>query len=59
MRAVERLGRDELAARAGLSSRVASYAPVRNNMLRLAQLDTMTGQLIRPSKQIALRYQHE
>jgi hypothetical protein len=59
LRETERLGRDELAARAGVSPRTASRILARRAMPHLAQLDAMTGQLIRSSKQTAIRYQRE
>ncbi len=59
VRVEERLGRDELASRTGLSPRTVSRILVRNNMPRLALLDAITGQLIRSSKQTAIRYQRE
>ena len=59
LREAERLGRDELAARMGVSPRTASRILIRRQMPRLAQLDAMTGQLIRASKQTAIRYQRD
>lgn len=59
LREAERLGRDELAARVGVSPRTASRILVRHQMPHLALLDAMTGQLIRSSKQTAIRYQRE
>jgi transposase InsO family protein len=59
LRHTERLGRDELAARTGISPRTASRILARRAMPRLALLDAITGQLIRSSKQTAIRYQRE
>jgi transposase InsO family protein len=59
LRAEERLGRDELAVRTGVSPRTASRILARNDMPRLALLDAITGQLIRSSKQTAIRYQRD
>jgi transposase InsO family protein len=59
LRQAERLGRDELAARTGVSPRTASRILLRRAMPRLALLDAITGQLIRSSKQTAIRYQRE
>lgn len=59
LRETERLGRDELAVRTGVSPRTASRILLRRAMPHLALLDAMTGQLIRSSKQTAIRYQRE
>ncbi|AYG03271.1 IS481 family transposase [Gryllotalpicola protaetiae] len=59
LREAERLGRDELAARVGVSPRTASRILIRRQMPRLALLDAITGQLIRSSKQTAIRYQRD
>jgi transposase InsO family protein len=59
LRQAERLGRDDLAARTGVSPRTASRILARRSMPHLARLDAMTGQLIRSSKQTTIRYQRE
>jgi len=59
LREAERLGRDELAARTGVAPRTASRILARRGIPRLALLDAITGQLIRSSKQTAIRYQRD
>jgi transposase InsO family protein len=59
LRTAERLGRDEIAARTGIAPRTVSRVIVRHGLPRLAALDPMTGQLIRSSKQTAVRYERE
>lgn len=59
IRAAERLGRDELAERVGVSPRTASRIIARNGLPPLAALDPMTGEVIRSSKQTAVRYQRQ
>lgn len=59
LRTLERLSRDELADRVGVSPRTASRIIARNGLPPLSALDPMTGQVIRSSKQTATRYQRE
>jgi len=59
LRAKERLGRDELAARTGVPARTVSRIIVRAGLPRLAELDPMTGERIRASKSTAVRYERE
>lgn len=59
LRTTERLGRDEIAARTGIAPRTVSRVIVRAGLPRLAALDPMTGDLIRSSKQTAIRYERE
>jgi len=59
LRQAERLSRDELAERVGVSPRTASRIIARNGLPPLAALDPMTGQVIRASKQTTTRYQRE
>jgi len=59
LRTIERLGRDEIAARTGVASRTVSRVIARNGLPRLAALDPMTGQVIRSSKRTAIRYERE
>jgi transposase InsO family protein len=59
LRSCERLGRDELAARAGVAPRTASRILGRAHLPHLADLDPMTGQMIRASKHTAVRYERE
>jgi len=59
LRVTERLSRDELAERIGVSPRTASRILARNGLPPLSALDTMTGEVIRSSKQTATRYQRE
>jgi transposase InsO family protein len=59
LRTLERLSRDELADRVGVSPRTASRIIVRNGLPPLTALDPMTGEVIRSSKQTATRYQRE
>jgi len=57
LRTAERLGRDEIAARTGIAPRTVSRVIVRHGLPRLAALDPMTGEVIRSSKQTAIRYE--
>ncbi len=59
LRRAERLSRDELAERVGISPRTASRIITRNGLPPLSALDPMTGEVIRSSKQTAVRYQRE
>ena len=59
VRAVERVGRDEVAAQTGVPARTVSRILARHGVPRLAQLDPMTGELIRSSKTTAVRYERE
>ncbi len=59
LRQRERLGRDELAARTGVSPRTVSRILNRHGLPRLAALDPMTGELIRASKTTAVRYERQ
>jgi transposase InsO family protein len=59
LRTTERLGRDEIAARTGIAPRTVSRVIARHGLPRLAMLDPMTGQVIRSSKQTAIRYERE
>jgi transposase InsO family protein len=59
LRTAERLSRDELADRVGVSPRTASRIIARNGLPPLSALDPMTGEVIRSSKQTATRYQRE
>ncbi len=55
----ERLSRDAIAHRLGLSPRTVSRILVRHGVPHLARLDPITGQLIRASKTTAVRYERE
>jgi len=57
LRGAERLGRDELAVRVGISPRTASRILARAHVPHLSDLDPMTGQVIRASKHTAVRYE--
>ncbi|RQP09565.1 MAG: IS481 family transposase [Microbacteriaceae bacterium] len=59
LRQSERLSRDELAERVGVSPRTASRIIARNGLPPLSALDPMTGEVIRSSKQTTIRYQRE
>ncbi len=59
LRTAERLSRDELADRIGISPRTVSRIIARHGLPPLAALDPMTGAVIRSSKQTATRYQRE
>jgi transposase InsO family protein len=59
LRENERLGRDELAARTGVPARTVSRIIARAGLPRLADLDPMTGELLRASKTTAVRYERE
>lgn len=59
LRKVERLGRDELAARTGVPARTVSRIIARAGLPRLAELDPMTGERIRASKTTTVRYERE
>jgi transposase InsO family protein len=55
----ERLGRDAIAHRLGVSPRTVSRILARHGVPHLARLDPITGQLIRASKTTAVRYERE
>ncbi len=59
LRTTQRLGREELAIRTGVSPRTASRILARHRLPHLAALDPITGAVIRSSKQTAVRYQRE
>ncbi|WP_344203731.1 IS481 family transposase, partial [Pseudolysinimonas kribbensis] len=59
LRTTEQLGRDEIAARTGIAPRTVSRVIARHGLPPLAALDPMTGQVIRSSKQTAMRYERE
>lgn len=59
IRAEQRVGRDEDADRSGVPARTVSRILARHGVPRLAQLDPMTGELIRSSKTTAVRYERE
>ena len=52
-----RCGPDGIAAATGIPARTVSRIVVRAGMPRLAQLDRISGELIRSSKQTAVRYE--
>jgi len=54
-----RCGPDGLSAATGVSARTASRVLARRGQPRLAQLDRIRGELIRPSKQTAVRYERD
>ena len=57
LRTSERLGRDEIAACTGVAPRTVSRVLARHGLPHLAALDPMTGEVIRSSKQTAVRYE--
>lgn len=59
VRAEQRVGRDEVAARTGVPARTVSRILARHGVPRLAQLDPMTGEVIRASKATAIRYERD
>jgi transposase InsO family protein len=59
LRARERLGRDRIAHRLGLSPRSVSRILVRHGLPHLACLDPITGQLVRASRVTTVRYERE
>lgn len=59
LRQKERIGRDEIAAKMGLTPRTVSRILARHGLPRLAALDPMTGELIRSSKTTTIRYERE
>ena len=59
LRTEERLGRDRIAALVGVSPRTVSRVLVRRGAPPLSALDPMTGEVIRTSKQTAVRYERE
>lgn len=59
LRTDERLGRDAVAARVGVSPSTASRIIARAGLPRLHELDPVTGILIRASRRTQLRYEHD
>jgi transposase InsO family protein len=59
LRRAERLGRDELARRTGVSPSTASRIIARAGLPRLHELDPVTGVQIRASRRTQVRYEHE
>ncbi len=59
LRRRERLGRDRIAARLGLSPRSVSRILVRHGLPHLACLDPITGQVVRASRVTTVRYERE
>jgi transposase InsO family protein len=59
LRTTERLGRDQIAARTGVAPRTVSRVISRRGLPPLSALDPMTGEVIRSSKQTAVRYERE
>ncbi|AAT89916.1 transposase [Leifsonia xyli subsp. xyli] len=57
LRQRERIGRDEIAARLGLSPRTVSRILARHGIPPLRTLDPITGEVIRASKTTAVRYE--
>jgi transposase InsO family protein len=57
LRTAQRRGRDQLAVEIGLAPRTVSRILARHGLPHLAQLDPMTGEVIRASKQTAVRYE--
>jgi transposase InsO family protein len=56
-RARERTGPDAIAARTGVPARTVSRVIARHGLPRLAELDSITGQMIKSSKATAVRYE--
>ena len=59
VRAAERVGRDEVAEKTGVPARTVSRILARHGVPRIAQLDPMTGEVLRSSKSTAVRYERE
>jgi transposase InsO family protein len=59
LRRRERLGRDVIADRLGLSPRSVSRILVRHGLPHLACLDPITGQLVRASRTTTVRYERD
>jgi transposase InsO family protein len=59
LRRDERIGRDEIAARLGLSPRTVSRILTRHGVPPLRALDPITGEVIRASKTTAVRYERD
>ncbi|WP_156401830.1 IS481 family transposase [Agromyces sp. Soil535] len=59
VRRVERVGREEIAARTGVPARTVSRILARHGVPHLSRLDPISGQLIRASKTTAVRYERE
>lgn len=58
LRQEERLGRDEIAQRTGVSPSTVSRLIARAGLPRLSELDPVTGVRIRASRRTELRYEH-
>ncbi|WP_460624311.1 IS481 family transposase, partial [Kineococcus endophyticus] len=59
LREKQRLGPDELSAKTGVPARTVSRVLARHGMAHLAELDPMTGEVLRSSKTTAVRYERE
>jgi transposase InsO family protein len=59
LRSAERRGPDWLGAELGVPARTVSRVLARRGQPRLCQLDPMTGEVIRSSKQTAVRYEKD
>src|SRR5690606_33291616 len=59
LRQRERIGREEIAARLGMSARTVSRILARHGIPPLRALDPITGEVIRASKITAVRYERD
>ena len=59
VRATERVGRDEIAARTGVPPRTVSRILARHDVPPLASMDPMTGAVLRTSKTTTIRYERD
>lgn len=59
LRQRERIGREEIAARLGMSARTVSRILARHGVPPLRALDPITGEVIRASKTTAVRYERD
>lgn len=59
LRRTERLGRDAIADRLGLSPRTVSRILARHRLPHLSRLDPISGQLLRASRTTTVRYERE
>lgn len=59
MRGRERIGRDEIARRLGVSARTVSRILARHHIPHLSRLDPITGNIIRASKTTAVRNERD
>src|SRR5690606_5113739 len=59
LRQRERIGREEIAARLGMSARTVSRILARHGIPPLRALDPITGEVIRASKTTAVRYERD